>query len=127
MAPEDACSADMLVLIRWHGRTLAVPLLQLVAIDLDQSSAEAILFLGAAADCYSSQWSRRPDLRRGGDSRLFRGLTGCWFAQASGLSSSTVQHADAPSNLAFRQLKHRSLRPTTDAVALPQPEPRAVG
>jgi hypothetical protein len=42
MAPEDACSADMLVLIRWHGRTLAVPLLQLVAIDLDQSSAEAI-------------------------------------------------------------------------------------
>ena len=25
MAPEDACSADMLVLIRWHGRTMAVP------------------------------------------------------------------------------------------------------
>jgi hypothetical protein len=31
------------------------------------------------------------------------------------------------SNLAFRQLKYRSLRPTTDAIALPQPEPRAVG
>jgi hypothetical protein len=42
MAPEDACSADMLVLIRWHGRPLAVPLSQLVAIDPDQSSAEAI-------------------------------------------------------------------------------------
>ena len=42
MAPEDACSADMLVLIRWHGRTMAVPLSQLVAIDPDQSTAEAI-------------------------------------------------------------------------------------
>jgi hypothetical protein len=42
MAPEDARSADMLVLIRWHGRPLAVPLSQLVAIDPDQSSAEAI-------------------------------------------------------------------------------------
>jgi hypothetical protein len=42
MAPEDACSADMLVLIRWHGRTMAVPLSQLVAVDPDQSSAEAI-------------------------------------------------------------------------------------
>jgi Calcium binding len=36
MAPEDACSADMLVLIRWHGRTMAVPLSQLVAIDPDR-------------------------------------------------------------------------------------------
>jgi hypothetical protein len=42
MAPEDACSADMLVLIRWHGRTMAVPLSQLVAIDPDPSAAEAI-------------------------------------------------------------------------------------
>jgi hypothetical protein len=25
MAPEDACSADMLVLIRWQGRTIAMP------------------------------------------------------------------------------------------------------
>src|SRR5260370_15665788 len=25
MAAEDACSADMLVLIRWQGRTMAVP------------------------------------------------------------------------------------------------------
>ena len=42
MAPEDACSAHMLVLIRWHGRTMAVPLSQLVAIDPDQAAAEAI-------------------------------------------------------------------------------------
>jgi hypothetical protein len=42
MAPEDACSADMLVLIHWHGRTMAVPLSQLVSVDSDQSSAEAI-------------------------------------------------------------------------------------
>jgi hypothetical protein len=42
MAPEDACSADMLVLIRWHGRTMAVPLSQLIAINPDQSTAEAI-------------------------------------------------------------------------------------
>ena len=32
MAPEDACSADMLVLIRWQGRKMAVPLSQLTAI-----------------------------------------------------------------------------------------------
>jgi hypothetical protein len=42
MAPEDACSAGMLVLIRWHGRTMAVPLSQLVAINSDPSTAEAI-------------------------------------------------------------------------------------
>jgi len=24
MAPEDACSTEMLVLIRWHGRVMAV-------------------------------------------------------------------------------------------------------
>jgi Calcium binding len=29
MAPEDACSGDMLVLITWHGRNVAVPLSQL--------------------------------------------------------------------------------------------------
>jgi hypothetical protein len=42
MAPEDACSAEMLVLIRWHDRTMAVPVSQLVAIKPDQSTAEAI-------------------------------------------------------------------------------------
>jgi len=42
MAPEDACAADMLVLIRWHDRTMAVPLSQLAAVDPDDSTAEAI-------------------------------------------------------------------------------------
>jgi hypothetical protein len=42
MAPVDACSADMLVLIRWQGRKIAVPLSQLAAIDPDESTAEAI-------------------------------------------------------------------------------------
>jgi hypothetical protein len=41
MAPEEACSGDMLVLIRWHDRTMAVPLSQLVAIDPDESTTEA--------------------------------------------------------------------------------------
>jgi hypothetical protein len=42
MAPEDACSTEMLVLIRWHGRVMAVPLAQLAAIDPDDATAEAI-------------------------------------------------------------------------------------
>ena len=42
MAPEDACRTDMLVLIRWHGRNVAVPLSQLTAIDPGDSTAEAI-------------------------------------------------------------------------------------
>ena len=28
VAPEDACCGEMLVLIRWQGRTMAVPLAQ---------------------------------------------------------------------------------------------------
>jgi hypothetical protein len=42
MAPEDVCSADMLVLIRWQGIKMAVPLSQLAAINPDESTAEAI-------------------------------------------------------------------------------------
>ena len=42
MAPEDACSTDMLVLIRWQGRNMAAPLSQLAPIDPDESTAEAI-------------------------------------------------------------------------------------
>ena len=30
LAPEDNCSSDMLVQIRWQGRTMAVPLSQLL-------------------------------------------------------------------------------------------------
>jgi Calcium binding len=42
MAPEDACSSDMLVLIQWHGRNVAVPLSQLTPLDADDSTAEAM-------------------------------------------------------------------------------------
>jgi Calcium binding len=42
MAPEDACSSDMLVLIRWRGRNMAVPLSQLLAIKGDNATNEAI-------------------------------------------------------------------------------------
>jgi hypothetical protein len=42
LAPEDSCAHDMLVLIRWHGRIVAVPLSQLSAIDTDESTIEAI-------------------------------------------------------------------------------------
>jgi hypothetical protein len=41
-APEESRSADMLVLIRWQGRKLPVPLSQLAAIDVDESTADAI-------------------------------------------------------------------------------------
>ena len=42
MAPEDACCTDILVMVRWHGRNIAVPLSQLAAINVDQSTAQAI-------------------------------------------------------------------------------------
>ena len=42
MAPENPARADMLVLIGWQVRKLAVPLSQLAPIDVDQSAADAI-------------------------------------------------------------------------------------
>jgi hypothetical protein len=42
LAPEDVCASDMLVLIRWQGRNLAVPLSQLAAIDAGESTTQAI-------------------------------------------------------------------------------------
>ena len=42
LAPEDACSADMLVLIRWQGRSMAVPLSQLLPIKGNKATNEAI-------------------------------------------------------------------------------------
>ena len=42
LAPERGCSHDMLVLIRWKGRQMAVPLSQLNPIDADESTDEAI-------------------------------------------------------------------------------------
>src|SRR5664279_6530015 len=48
MAPEDACAAEMLALIRWHDRTMAAPLSQLVAVDPDDSTC--LLYTSDAAD-----------------------------------------------------------------------------
>ena len=42
MAVEDACEHDMFVQIRWQGRKMAVPLLQLAAIDPNESTEKAI-------------------------------------------------------------------------------------
>jgi calcium binding protein len=42
LAPEDTCTSDMLVIIRWQGRNMAVPLSQLNARDPDESTNEAI-------------------------------------------------------------------------------------
>ena len=42
MAPEDACSSDMLVLIAWHGQNVAVPLSQLTPLEANETTAEAI-------------------------------------------------------------------------------------
>jgi len=42
MAPEEACASDMLVLIKWQGRTMAVPLSQLQAIKGSKATNEAI-------------------------------------------------------------------------------------
>jgi len=42
MAPEDSCSSDMLVTTRRQNRNIAVPLSQLKAIGVDESTTQAI-------------------------------------------------------------------------------------
>ena len=42
MAAQDRCSTDMLVMTRWNNRNIAVPLFQLRAIDVDESTIQAI-------------------------------------------------------------------------------------
>ena len=42
MAPEEACSGDMLVLIKWQGRTMAVPFAQLQAVKGNKATGEAL-------------------------------------------------------------------------------------
>ena len=42
MAPDEACAQEMLVLVRWQWRKLAVPLAQLEAQDSDDATSEAI-------------------------------------------------------------------------------------
>lgn len=42
MAPEKRCESDVLVMTRWQNRNIAVPLSQLKAIDVDESTTEAL-------------------------------------------------------------------------------------
>jgi Calcium binding len=42
LAPEDTCTRDMLVLIRWQGRDMAVPLSQLTPVSSEELTQEAI-------------------------------------------------------------------------------------
>jgi hypothetical protein len=42
MAPEDVCTVEMLVTIRWHGRAMAVPMSQVTPVESDESTSEAI-------------------------------------------------------------------------------------
>src|ERR1700689_2724725 len=42
MAPNAACSDEILVLIRWQNRNMAVPLSQLTALDASEATREAI-------------------------------------------------------------------------------------
>ena len=42
MAPDEECEHDMFVLIRWKRRQLAVPLMQLEGIQVDEETQQAI-------------------------------------------------------------------------------------
>jgi hypothetical protein len=42
MAPEEECEHEMFVMIRWKSRQLAVPLMQLEGIDVDEETQQAI-------------------------------------------------------------------------------------
>lgn len=42
MAPEEDCEREMFVIIRWMERELAVPLVQIEGIDVDDQTEEAI-------------------------------------------------------------------------------------
>ena len=42
MAPVEECDHEMFVMIRWKSRQLAVPLMQLQGIDVDEKTQQAI-------------------------------------------------------------------------------------
>jgi hypothetical protein len=42
MAPDDECVHEMFVMIRWKPHQLAVPLMQLQGIDVDEKTQQAI-------------------------------------------------------------------------------------
>ena len=42
MADEDDCECEMFVMTEWMGRSLGIPLAQLVVVDVDEGTEEAI-------------------------------------------------------------------------------------
>jgi len=42
MAPEDVCESEVFVWIRWDKRKLAVPLVQLVPLESDEMTQQAL-------------------------------------------------------------------------------------
>jgi hypothetical protein len=42
LAPEDECSREMFVTVKWENRTLAVPLMQLQPTGADESTEQAV-------------------------------------------------------------------------------------
>ena len=42
IAPAEECEREMFVMIRWKSRQLAVPLMQLEGIDVDEETQQAI-------------------------------------------------------------------------------------
>jgi hypothetical protein len=42
MAPEEACEHGMVVMVRWRGRRFALPLSQLIGVNCDESTRQAI-------------------------------------------------------------------------------------
>lgn len=42
MAPEEECSREVFVQVKWQGRKLAVPLAQLKGLEVDSDTQEAI-------------------------------------------------------------------------------------
>src|SRR5437667_8574290 len=65
---------------------LPTPMLWFVRIgvpSLRDSHFGGVLLLSAARNGYSSQWSGRPDLRRGSDSRCWGCHAWCWVVAVS--------------------------------------------
>ena len=42
MAPEEKCESEMLVRVRWHGRSIAIPLSQLKPLGADATTSQAV-------------------------------------------------------------------------------------
>jgi len=42
MGPDEVCTTDMLVIVRWHGRKVAAPLAQITAVAPDESTEQQL-------------------------------------------------------------------------------------